>query len=344
MRSSLHPPRVLRAFVATIGLALAGAAQSDTIVLSNGDRLTGKVSRLRGGKLEFETVHAGTLFIDAGSLVSVETEQPVTVILKDQSRVIGRLVGGDGSLRVAPSDGSPPRDVPTQRVAVLLPQVLTKDDWRFTGRIGLGVSDAAGNTEIRRIGTDDEVIAHRGRDRWALGLQANQSTENGDEAEANATVALKYDRFVSERWYALAGSSAEHDRRKGVRLRVTLGAGAGLQWIDTAATRLALEAGLDRVRTDYFRVEDDLSWAMQVALRLTHWVVPDQLQVFLTAQTFVNLGDVRRTFYRSQSGLRLPLSRGLMLSALLDVDWDGDPPPGRHSLDRTISFTLGYKW
>lgn len=336
--------RALSSLAIAIGVAFTQAALADTIVLTNGDRLTGKVSRLRGGKLEFETAYAGTMFIDTNALASVETESPVTIVLKDQSRVIGRLAGGDGSLRVVPLDGSAPRDVPAQRVAALLPQVLTEDDWRFTGRIGLGLSDAAGNTEIRRIGTDDEIIARRGRDRWAAGLQANQSTESGSDVEANATVALKYDRFISERWYALAGSSAEHDRRKGVRLRVTLGAGAGLQWIDTARTRLALEAGVDRVRTDYFRVEDDLSWALQLALRLTHWLVPDQLQVFLNAQNFVNLRDARRTFFRSQSGLRWPLSNGLLLSALLDVDWDGDPPPGRHSLDRTITFTLGYKW
>lgn len=336
----------LRTLVASAGIAVsfATAVRADTIVLTNGDRLTGTVTHLTGGKIGFDTPDAGTVSIDMEAVASIVTVHPVTIVLKDYTRISGRLTQGTTAFNVSPVDGSASQQIDPRRISSLSPVVQQEDRWRLTGRLGVGVADVQGNTQVRRFNTDDELVARRGRDRWTFGLRAAQTTQNSNEAEANANTRLKYDRFVSERLYVFGGSSLEHDRLKSLRLRATIGAGAGFQGIETSTTTLSVESSLDRIRTDYFRGPDNLSWAMQVAIRFDHWVLPDRVQVFHMDQNFLDLSDLGHSFVRTQTGVRLPLRAGLMLTVELDLDWDGNPSPGRRSVDRTLAFNFGYKW
>lgn len=327
-------------------LALCGeSALADVVTLANGDRLTGEVSRLRGGKLEFVTGYAGTVFIDPKQIASVETERDVTVILKDYTRRIGRLVPAPpGQIAVLQSGDMEPAVIAPGRVSALLPGRVTASDWRVTGRLNAGLSDSSGNTEVRRMNLDSELVARKGRDRWFLGLRGSQATDRGNETEANATATLKYDRFLTEHLYGYGGSTLEHDRFKDLRLRATLGGGLGVQILESARTNLALEAGLDRVRTDFFSAADQLTYAARFGTRFDHWLIEGWTQLFHFNQVYVGLHEASQSFARTQTGLRFPVRSGLFLSLQYNVDWDGDPAPDRRSVDRTLLFSVGYKW
>lgn len=330
---------------ALMAACLSFHASADTVLLTNGDRITGTVQRLKSSKLEVATPYAGTIGIDVDSIVSIETEGDFTVILKDYSRHAGRLVQGPaGQLSVLPEAGAAPIPVSPDRVTALLPGRLSEQDWRVTGRVNAGYTSTSGNTEVTRATLDSEVIARRHLDRWLLTARGTEATERNDETEANATVGIKYDRFIDERRYAYAGSTFEHDRFKDLRLRVTLGVGGGYQAIDRAATHLALESGLDRVRTDYFATPDEANTALRLAARFDHWLFKDVAQFFHNSEMFASLDDIRDTFARTQTGLRVPLKGGFIASAQINVDWDGDPAAGRRSIDRTTILSLGYKW
>lgn len=336
--------RLLYSLCAAV-VVLPGIAVADVVTMKNGDRLTGKVERMRGATLEFSTAYAGTVSLDANKVQTLVTDQDVTIVLKDHSRVIGRLGVSDGRLLVQPPEpGAPVADVDPRRVSTLEPGVMTDRDWLFTGRINLGLSDTTGNTELRRYNLDAETIARRGRSRWTTTARGNEATEREVETEMNAVVGLKYDRFVSEYWYGYGGTTFEHDRFKDLRLRSTLGLGAGQQLFQDARTNLALESGLDRVWTDYFDALDERFYAIRLASRFDHWLWQDVVQVFNNNQMFVSLADISTSFVRTQSGLRFPLKGGLLASLLFNLDWDGNPAPGRESVDRQLVLSLGYRW
>ena len=54
--------------------------------------------------------------------------------------------------------------------------------------------------------------------------------------------------------------------------------------------------------------------------------------------------NFKRTFIRSQTGLRLPLLRRLTATAQLNADYDNAPAPGKAKSDRVYLLTLGYHW
>jgi putative salt-induced outer membrane protein YdiY len=330
--------------LAALAVLACGVARADVVILKNGDRLTGTVERIRGGKVELHTAWAGTVAIDAQAVESVATDAPVTVVMKDYTRLVGPLQPVPGRIAVQAQADAAPVVVDLQRVQVMLPGRLAERDWRFTGRINLGLSDTAGNTEVQRFSGDAELVARRGRDRLGLSARGSQASERGGETEQNAVLALKYDRFIDERWYGYGGGTLEHDRFKDLRLRSTVGAGAGHQVIESPGLNLALEGGLDRVHTDYIGGLDDRFHALRLASRFDWWFWPDVVQLFNNNQGFVSLADARASFLRTQSGLRFPLRAGLTATVGLNVDWDGDPAPGRRAVDRQLLMSLGYRW
>ena len=145
--------------LAALSLFLCGAPRADVVLLKNGDRLTGSVERIRNGKVELRTPWAGTVAIDAGAIESVTTDGEVTVVMKDYSRLVGPLRPVAGRIAVQADANAAPVPVDPQRVQVMLPGRVTERDWRITGRVNLGLSDSGGNTEVRRLNGDGEVVA-----------------------------------------------------------------------------------------------------------------------------------------------------------------------------------------
>lgn len=325
-------------------LVASMTAHADVVVMKNGDRLTGKVSKFREGKVDLDTTYAGTVSIDTDEIESLVTDGDVTVQLKDYTRLVGRLAVNGGQVTIRRSEDDEAVPVAAKRVASLEPGRLTGQEWKFTGRINLGISNTSGNTEIRRYNFDAEAIARRDRNRWTASGRANEATDQKEETEMNAVVGLKYDRFVDERWYGYGATTFEHDRFKDLRLRSTIGAGVGLQVFEGRPVNLALETGLDRVRADFFDALDEDFYALRLGSRFDYWLWEDAIQVFNNNQVYASLEDIRSSFFRTQSGLRFPLRGGVLASLLFNLDWDGNPAPERKSVDRQLIFSLGYRW
>jgi hypothetical protein len=60
---------------------IAAGALADEIVLVNGDRLTGTVVKVEGGKLTLKTEYAGPIEIQADKIKSIMTDHPAEVHL-----------------------------------------------------------------------------------------------------------------------------------------------------------------------------------------------------------------------------------------------------------------------
>jgi len=60
---------------------LAVASADDEVKLKNGDRLSGKVVGLAGGKLLMETAETGPVKLDWAQVVSIKTDAPLKLKL-----------------------------------------------------------------------------------------------------------------------------------------------------------------------------------------------------------------------------------------------------------------------
>jgi hypothetical protein len=78
--------------------------------------------------------------------------------------------------------------------------------------------------------------------------------------------------------------------------------------------------------------------------RFDYWLWQDAVQFFNSNQLYVGLDEYENSFLSSQTGFRFPLVDGFMATAQLNLDWNGNPPPGTVELDRTLILSLGYTW
>jgi preprotein translocase subunit YajC len=67
----------LARIVAVMAALLTTLVHADEVVLTNGDRITGKVVELVDGKLSIKTEYAGVVKIDWTQVETFSTDQPI---------------------------------------------------------------------------------------------------------------------------------------------------------------------------------------------------------------------------------------------------------------------------
>ena len=77
----------------------AGGLQADVLNLADGSRIVGTIERLDGAEATLSGTFAGELKVPRGTIVSIETDQPVTVQLESPESALRSFVRGRASLR-----------------------------------------------------------------------------------------------------------------------------------------------------------------------------------------------------------------------------------------------------
>ena len=320
-------------------LAAASVCHADQVTLDNGDRLTGTVKRIGGGSLVIGTEYAGDITINLKRIAALQTDSDMTVVLDDDTRLYGRLSGTGQTLEIAEHE-----PVEMTRVSNVEPGRVTGKEWKFSGRLALGASESSGNTSTRNLHWDGEFVALQDANRYSLGGRGDYGSANGTQNQDDTIIYGQYDRLLSKKWYAYVNASLENNRFSDIYLRTVGGVGVGYQWLDTERTKLALEAGPSYVYTDYYTRSDEHNLAARLVTKFDYWVWPHAVQFFNYNEFYPSLEQYENSFLRSQIGLRFPLVDKFLATAQWNLDWNGNPPPGKVKLDQTVILTLGYRW
>lgn len=334
--------RITAIAVALATLVAAGNAAADEVVLINGDRITGKLVGLAGSKLSIKTEYAGILKIDWDQVQTFSTDAPVYVTIGDNTIRATVLESASGTATLESEDLATTDSIELSRLKSM--SYERKPPVRVSGRINVGASSTSGNTNVDKLNASAEVVARSDLNRFTAGGQINKAEDDGTQTESNWLAYLKYDHFISEKWYAFANGSGENDKFKDIKLRTTFGVGGGYQFFETDRTFLSVELGANYVNTDFTLAEDQDYPAARWALDFSQKVFKSEAQLFHRHQLFSSLDESDNLFIRTQTGLRLPIVERLNSTIQYNYDWDDNPAPGRVKEDKAWLFTLGYTW
>jgi len=240
--------------------------------------------------------------------------------------------------------------LPSRGVAILRYHAICGDEGYWYADPGICVTPQAFEKHCRYLSTHysvlpmPEVVARIRDNRYTLGGRGARAKDSGEVTEANWFVYTKYDHFLTKKWYGYANANFENDRFKDIYLRSTLGVGTGYQFIESEKNNLSLEGGLTYVHTDFTNAPDDDYPAGRWAIKFDHLLFDTRVQFFHYDEAYVNLENAEDTFVRSQTGLRVPLTKDLNATAQYNFDWDNTPAPGAVRDDGTLLMTLGYRW
>lgn len=331
---------------AGVGIAATASSATDTVVLRNGDRLTGTIRHLSQDTLTLDTSYAGEVRIARTEVASFATGEPVPYLRQEGARPVRAIFAAAPSPGVVTVDnGEGPREIPLSRVVVLRPKPEeTETGVSRTGRISLSTSWSEGNSDAQRFWSEADYTARARTWRYDLGLKLRHESDSGETTAEHANVKGNYDRFVDDGRFRYLRGSLERDRFKDLALRSVLGGGYGLQLIDDSRTQLSVRGGVDLVHEERLRTDDASFPAAGWGVVLKHQIPFADAEFFHDQNGFWNLDETNRMNLRSRTGIRVPVRGGVIASLQFDVDWERAPLDDRRSTDATWLLGLGYAW
>ena len=317
---------------------------ADTVLLNNGDRITGRIQRVEQGNLLILTDYAAEVKINWPRVTALTTDEPMTVQLDDDTRLYGWLAGDGSTIRVISPDKTLQNYVDVKRVDTIFPGDVLQDRLIVSGRLNAGASQTSGNTQTSATHLDAELAVRRGAQRYTAGGFLNRATDRGIETVFNEGLYAKYDHFFTKKWYGTVNTSLGHDLFADIKFRGTAGIGLGYQALESARTNLSLEGGVDYVYTDHYQLPTESYPALRFALKFDHYLIVDRLQFFQISELYVGHGDNEPSFARTQTGFRMPVWANFLATLQYNVNWNSSPPPGFVATDRMLLLAIGYHW
>lgn len=330
-------------------LVLPASARADSVIMRNGDLVSGSVQHMSAGSLTIQTPYAGAVSVPWGEVSSIATDEPVTLILKEREAESSGLLAPSqpGSFLLQPKDASlPARKIEISSVLFLNPTPSESGSGvEYKGHIDVSASRTQGNTAGSSGNLDGEIKARAKEYRYAVRATANQSRLDGETVTSNWLLSAHHDHFVvDQKHFQYVRASAQRDRFKDIRLRAALGGGYGWQLIDSELTELTLRGGLDLVSVDHYASPRDRYPALGWGVHFSHWLLQHRLKLFFDQDGYWGLGKSAEVTVRTRGGLRVPVAQGLVATARLEVDWDRHPAAGVKPTDSTLTLGLGYEW
>ncbi|MDR3726407.1 MAG: DUF481 domain-containing protein [Terracidiphilus sp.] len=253
LRLPLRIPCVVFAFF-LFALTAAPFLHADTVVLKNGDRLTGTAVKLEGGKLTFKTAYADAILIAWDQVTSLTTNQPLVLPEAKTALTVTAIERTDAGLTVTTPTG--PATLPAAAVTVLRTPADQKEyeatlhpNWAhaWAGTANLSLALARGNSNTATFGAGFAAARATRTDKTSVYANTLYSKNSNatPSTSANATSGgLRYDHNLNSRLFVFGTGDFSADALQNLDLRAIAGGGFGWHAITAPKQTLNLLGGL----------------------------------------------------------------------------------------------------
>lgn len=242
-----------------------------------------------------------------------------------------------------------------QELAVIEPavgQVVERDEdgkiivlgANWSGGINLGGALESGNADKKTVEADGDIEGRWSRHRYGLAADFLWEQDEGEISEREFTLANRYDYFYSEKWFLNATARFEQNEPEKLQLRQVYGAGLGYQAFDRDDLKLKVSFGPSYLKEEFTdETQDDSSaWNWDLAYEQDFW--DGAFGTFHEHQVLVSSDNKDDFLLESESGITLPIRGGIVLSGVVEFDWDNEPVDGEREEDTTYSLKVGYEF
>lgn len=352
------PTNMRNVLSAAVVVALsAGAIAQDKITLRNGDVLTGAIKTMADGKVTITSPVLGDVTVPMADISDMVTKEQVDLETKSGDRLKRRIVGMEaGSMRLEGDTTSLALD----NLGMINPPAKAEPKWE--GSLKLGGFWAEGNSDRRSANAAFDASMRRTNDRVSFDASWNYSEDkDGEEFQSDgvtpnpdyrewklsqrrAGAGLKYDYFLSKRWYLLVNSRVLGDTLADLELRFTGGAGLGYTWIEDKETTFLTELGLSYINENYrSNTPSTDSVAVRVAYKLTHQL-SEATRLTHGVEAFPSTETIKDTYLLGRTEIVTSLTESMIASIGHEIDYDNTPAPGADRVDNRVILAVGWSF
>jgi putative salt-induced outer membrane protein YdiY len=331
-----------------IGL-FSQAIHADEIILTNGDRLTGKIDHALDGKLVFTSDLAGKVTVELSKIQTFSTDEAITVHLKDGNVLVQKIVSSTaGKFAVEGTETVKAQDFDVAAVSSINPPPKPTPKW--TGNVSAAVTSTHGNTKTQAVSASANLSKRTEKDRtklsadYARGEQEDPDTGEKSKTEEWWRTRAKYDYFFSKKFFGYLDGRYETDKIAELDRRVIVGGGAGYQWIESENMNFSTEGGLASLYEKY-KNEADSTTELSAQLGYNFDKKLARNLKFIHDLTYYPSLDKFSDYYLTTTGeLRANFTEAMFVNFKVILNYDTTPALGSGSTDTKYLLGLGYNF
>jgi len=328
------------ACVAPICLLLCSSAFADVLVLKNGDRITGEISRIWDDEISIEPAYSDEFEVDMSSVESIETERKFEIDLNDGRTMVASFAGSDPDGRQIISAGDESFSVP---LSDLFELEEIQDPFEWNSNVALSANLYKGNTDTSNGQLRADTMV-RFNDHRHIGELSFSREQLGDVSTQEQNIfRYTYNFLYSDPWFFASSLSYERDPIIELDSRVIISAGIGRDVWNTPRRSLSIQLTSGWQQEEISQNTTD-SAVVTWVLRYRQDLFGDDVGVFHNQTITSNISGRTNTSYRTSTGLSYEITDLLSTNISLNFDYETHPAETAENEDIALLFGLALEF
>lgn len=336
-------------------LLIAGSSfAQDTILLNNGDVLTGRILEQSASHVYFKSSAFGSVSLDPQDIAEIRI----------QSEELGEITVPNEAIQ--PDTDSTKKNLPVSPTVALSqkPKEQPKEQDQWSGQAGLAMAMRESNT-LRRSGNNliekqesfesyrlygnVDWKSERNNLRWDWTYRYSRSDVRLNDDFLNLTQKYKH-TFANKSYYASAKTVYQRDFRRSIENEYLQTAEMGVKWINKAKLKLSTSAGGGYHKYDREIHNSSTGETDQLTVSQPKFIFDESLRWELVnsltfIQKYTHLGDLENYHFVFSAGLENKLVRDLFLRVEYRLDRDTEVSyDDKGYYDKALLTSLLYKF
>ncbi len=331
--------------------AVCHAEKTDTVILKNGDKITGEVKSLSRGKLDYSTDDAGRLAIEWVKIARITSPHSFEVEMSSGAKYFGRLgaVGRDGILAVEGWRA----DTLVISSVVRVNAIDAKLFQRMKAYLDVGFTFAKAN-QATTFNTAGEAAYRGTKFGGTLAFESYAQGQESTPTTSRNTISLQATRFLPKRWSAIALAQTEQNDELDLDYRVTVAAVAGRVLVQSNSSDVGVGGGLAVTREQFKPGDGDTLGPEDPETNLEGLVAASwdafrfdspKLDFSTTLYLYPSISTPGRVRGQFSTRLKYELFADFNAGISLTDTFDSRPPDETATKnDYIMSFTIGWSY
>ncbi|MGD8347461.1 MAG: DUF481 domain-containing protein [Lysobacterales bacterium] len=334
-----HGKHIMLTTLMVVFIPLSTSLSADQVKMSNGDIITGTVTKIEDGKVFIDPAYADEFAVDVAEVASIEAEQTFDIVLEDGSEKPAKFDHGDDGMQTLVIEGQR-RNVSMADVTLAVPP---KPWYERTSKIEANLTWNSGNTDSQNNLIFADTQLRLGDHRHGGNLTFARDKTGDVYTKKQDLLNYSYNFMIADPWYLGATATYERDPIKDLDHRYQLGAIIGRDLINDDRRFLSINAGVGYSEEQYDGVTESGATGLW-DLRYTHDFRDGSVAFFHNHNISQHFYGEDNLIFKSNTGFNFDIIDGIYTSISLRYDYETEPPEGNENEDTTLAVGVGARF